>query len=97
MGNPLVDVNGARASAKMYVRAHHVFEPDVDDSWYTIGGFYSDELVRNAEGWLLTRVKLTVTWRLGKPEIMEAARAAGQRVVGQAPSDPWTAAHKLAQ
>jgi 3-phenylpropionate/cinnamic acid dioxygenase small subunit len=85
MANPLAEVNGDRATVTMYVRAHHVFEPHVDDSWFTIGGFYDDELVRSSEGWLLTRVKLTVTWRLGRPEIMEAARAAGQRVVGRAP------------
>jgi 3-phenylpropionate/cinnamic acid dioxygenase small subunit len=78
MANPLAEVNGDHARVTMYVRAHHVFEPDVGDSWFTVGGFYDDELVRSPEGWLLTRVKLTVTWRLGRPDIMDAARAAGR-------------------
>ncbi|HEX4490560.1 MAG TPA: nuclear transport factor 2 family protein [Acidimicrobiia bacterium] len=82
MTNPLVEVNGDRARVTMYVRAHHVFEPDVDDSWYTVGGFYENELVRSTDAWLLTRVKLTVTWRMGRPEIMGAAREAGRRAIG---------------
>jgi hypothetical protein len=81
MANPLADVDGDRATVTMYVRAHHVFEPDVDDSWFTIGGFYDDELVRSSDGWLLTRVKLTVTWRQGRPEVMDSARAAGKRML----------------
>jgi len=77
MTNPLAEVDGDRAAITMSVRAHHVFEPGVDDSWFTIGGFYENELVRSANAWLLTRVKLTVTWRMGRPEIMDAARIAG--------------------
>ena len=28
----------------MYMQAHHVFEPEKEDSWFTIGGYYDDKL-----------------------------------------------------
>jgi hypothetical protein len=81
MTNPLPVVDGDTATCRMYMQAHHVYEPDVADSWFTIGGYYDDVLVRSARGpagWLLTGVTLTVLWRMGDPAIMVAARAAGQ-------------------
>ncbi len=77
MSNPLVELDGDRAQVTMYVRAHHVFDPDDPESYYTVGGYYRNRLVRDGGNWKLTRVNLNVTWRLGNPEIMEAARAAG--------------------
>jgi hypothetical protein len=38
--------------------------------------------VRLDRRWLLTGVRLTVTWRAGDPAIMELARAAGKRLLG---------------
>lgn len=81
MTNPLPVVDGDTATCRMYMQAHHVFEPEVADSWFTIGGYYDDTLVRSdagPAGWLLTGVTLTVLWRMGDPAIMVAARAAGQ-------------------
>jgi hypothetical protein len=76
MSNPLAELAGDSAEITMYVRAHHVLDPGDDpESFYTIGGFYRNRLVREHGGWKLVRVKLTVTWRLGHPEIMDAARA----------------------
>ena len=63
----------------MYMQAHHVFDADDPASWFTIGGYYDDTLVRSdagPAGWLLTGVTLTVLWRMGDPAIMVAARAA---------------------
>ena len=77
MSNPLVELEGDSAQITMYVRAHHVFDPEDPDSYYTIGGYYRNRLVRERGNWKLVRVKLNVTWRLGRPEIMEAARARG--------------------
>jgi hypothetical protein len=39
--------------------------------------------VRIDDRWLLTGVRLTVTWRAGDPAIMELARAAGNRSLGR--------------
>ena len=66
----------------MYMEAHHVYDPDDPASWYTVGGYYDDTLVRVDSRWLLTGVRLTVTWRAGRPAIMELARAAGKRLLG---------------
>jgi hypothetical protein len=45
------------------------------ESYYTIGGYYRNRLERERGNWKLVRVNLNVTWRLGHPEIMDAARA----------------------
>ena len=79
MTNPLVTFNDDGAAITMYVQAHHVFEPTDVASWYTIGGYYDDTLTRVDGRWLLTAVRLTVTWRAGDPEIMKLARAEGLR------------------
>jgi len=84
MTNPLPVVDGDHATCRMYMQAHHVFEPADPASWFTIGGWYDDVLTRSPEGpagWLLTGVTLTVLWRRGDPEIMPAARAAGEAML----------------
>jgi hypothetical protein len=82
MTNPLATVEGDAATITMYVRAHHVHDPDDPASWYTVGGYYDNALVRVDGRWLLTSVRLTVTWRSGDPVIMELARTAGKRLLG---------------
>ena len=79
MTNPLATIDGDTAAITMYVQAHHVFDPTDAASWYTIGGYYEDTLARVNGRWLLTGVRLTVTWRAGEPGIMEVARAEGTR------------------
>jgi hypothetical protein len=79
MSNPLAVVDGDTAAITMYMQAHHVFDPADPASFFTIGGYYENTLVRNGDGWLLTGVKLVVTWRTGDEAIMERAREAGQR------------------
>jgi hypothetical protein len=84
MTNPLAAVDGDRATCRMYMQAHHVYQADDPASWFTIGGYYDDTLVRCADGpagWLLTGVTLTVLWRCGDPAIMVAARTAGQAIL----------------
>jgi hypothetical protein len=80
MTNPITSIDGDTAACRMYVRAHHVYDADDPASWYTIGGYYDDTLVRSADGpvgWLLTGVTLTVLWRRGDPRIMSLAAADG--------------------
>ena len=84
MTNPVVNIDGDTASCRMYMQAHHVFEPEKEDSWFTIGGDYDDTLTRDAEspsGWKLTGVKLTVLWRKGQESIMQLARSEGHRLL----------------
>ena len=84
MTNPVVNIDGDTASCRMYMQAHHVFEPEKEDSWFTIGGYYDGTLTRDAEspsGWKLTGVKLTVLWRKGQESIMQLARSEGHRLL----------------
>ena len=84
MTNPLAEIEGDSATCRMYMQAHHVYEPDKDDSWFTLGGFYDDSLVRSdlsPTGWLLTGVKLTVLWRKGDHSIMALAREKGRETL----------------
>ena len=84
MTNPVVTIDGDTASCRMYMQAHHVFEPEKEDSWFTIGGYYDDTLLRDAKspsGWNLTGVKLTVLWRKGQESIMQLARSEGHRLL----------------
>ena len=78
MTNPVTSIDGDAATCRMYVQAHHVYRADDPASWYRIGGYYDDTLVRSADGpagWLLTGVTLTVLWRRGDPGIMALAAA----------------------
>jgi SnoaL-like domain len=83
MTNPMVRVDGDHADITMYMQAHHVFESADPESYYTLGGYYDDTLVRSGDGWLITGVKLTVTWQRGKYDVMEAARAKGLASLGR--------------
>ena len=82
MANPMPVINGDVATCRMYMQAHHVFEAEKPDSWFTLGGYYDDTLIRSPQsptGWLLTGVKLTVLWRQGDHSIMAEAREAGRK------------------
>ncbi|MCI4337577.1 MAG: nuclear transport factor 2 family protein [Thermoplasmata archaeon] len=82
MTNPLATVEGDAATIGMSMQAHHVYDPEDPASWFTVGGYYDDTLERIDGQWLLTGVRLTVTWRAGDPAIMNLARAAGHRLLG---------------
>ncbi len=83
MTNPIVELSGGddTATCRMYMQAHHVYDAAVPASWFTIGGYYDDTLVRRGDGWAITGVTLTVLWRRGDPAIMAAAAAAGTRLL----------------
>jgi hypothetical protein len=48
---------------------------------WTIGGYYTNELLRTPEGWRLRGITLTVTWSTGNPEVSAIAlrRSRAQR------------------
>jgi len=73
MTNPRVAIDGDRATCVMYVHAAHFLRNDEGDSEFTIGGYYTDQLVRTPAGWKLCGVKLTVTWSRGNKHVMALA------------------------
>ena len=56
--NHVVEVEGDVAKGVAYLQAQHV-NPD---SIFTVGGYYTNRLVRSAEGWKIRNLKLTITW-----------------------------------
>jgi hypothetical protein len=79
LSNLRFEVDGESATCHAYVRADHYLVNAFGDSMFTIGGIYSDQLVRTASGWLITGKKLQVLWSQGNKHIMTLAaeRAAG--------------------
>ena len=63
------------------MQAEHFVGPGEDERW-TIGGYYTNELVRTPTGWKLRKVTLTVTWRHGNPRVSEIALARGRTILG---------------
>lgn len=81
MTNPRVVLEGDRATAILYMQAAHFLQNQEGDPEFTIGGYYTDRLVRTPAGWKLCAVKLTVLWSRGNKHIMQLAlqRAPGVR------------------
>jgi hypothetical protein len=57
----------------MYMQAAHFLANKAGDAEFTIGGYYTDELVKAPSGWKLCGVKLTVLWSRGNRAIMAMA------------------------
>jgi len=56
--NHVIIVEGDEATCVAYVQARH-FNPG---SMITVGGYYTNRLVRSPEGWKICKLKLTQTW-----------------------------------
>ena len=78
MTNPIVDIDGDRATQRMYMKAEHFYTNDQGNNDFALGGYYDDKLVRTADGWKIEAVTLTVLWNRGNRHIMDMALARGQ-------------------
>jgi pantothenate kinase len=56
--NHVITIEGDRATCVAYVQAQH-YNPD---NMYTVGGYYTNTLVRTPEGWKISGLKLTPLW-----------------------------------
>ena len=77
------------ATCISYMHAQHWFssarlielgQPNGDQPrWCTLGGHYTNQLTRTAEGWRIRRCQLDVTWVTGDPSVFDLARSLGDR------------------
>ena len=73
LSNLRFEVDGDAAVCHAYVRADHYLVNRFGDSMFTIGGMYSDRLVRGDTGWLITGKALKVLWSQGNKHVMTLA------------------------
>ena len=78
MTNPLVLIDGDRATCSMYIQAAHSVEPEPEAPWFIMGGHYEDTLVRSSSGWLLDGVTMKLRWTQGDRSIMRTAVQRGK-------------------
>lgn len=71
--NPMVTIDGRRATCRMYMQAEHVLDPSADSPFFTIGGYYDDVLRRDTDHWVISSLTLTVLWRRGDESVMRTA------------------------
>lgn len=56
--NHTVTIEGDEATCIAYLQAQH-WNPE---NALLVGGYYTDKLVRTADGWRISSLKLTITW-----------------------------------
>lgn len=67
--NHSVELRGDEATDLRYMQARH----QLGAAHYTIGGYYSSEMVRTGAGWRIARYRLTVTFSDGDRRLMGVA------------------------
>ena len=55
-----------------------------ESRWCTLGGYYTNSLVRTGSGWRIARCQLTVTWVTGDRSVFDVARSLGDPAEGAA-------------
>ena len=60
--NHAIQIEGDRATARSYLQAIHLTDPDDNTQHHDVGGWYDNELVRTPDGWRFTRVELSFVW-----------------------------------
>lgn len=77
------------ATCVSYMQAQHWFSAERlqrlggragEPRWCTLGGYYTNSVVRTAAGWRIARCRLTVTWVTGDPSVFDLARSMGDPV-----------------
>lgn len=83
MTNPQVTVAGDRAHCVVYVQAEHFLGDQQPARRFTMGGYYTNELVRFSDAWKFSSVKLTVLWTSGDRSFMDDAHERGAARMGK--------------
>jgi hypothetical protein len=65
--NHLIDVDGDRANLQATLYATHLHRPEDPGAPFHIGGRFTGEAMRTADGWRLRRLHLELIWTEGDP------------------------------
>lgn len=84
IGTQRYEITGDVAVITAHMRAEHWLTTGRGDDRYTMYGTYTDDCVRTAEGWKLTRVKLRLLREEGNRQVMRSALERGRATLGAA-------------
>jgi 3-phenylpropionate/cinnamic acid dioxygenase small subunit len=69
ISNHVVDIDGDRGQVRAYLHAQHALPAsDGSTSLYTVGGIYTDDVIRRVDGWKIARLHLRSLWTRGTLE-----------------------------
>ena len=76
--NHVHDIRGDEATCTSYMRAEHFVLNNEGENYYTMGGYYVDELIRTPGGWKIRGLTLNVTWNRGNRHVLRLATQRGR-------------------
>lgn len=81
--NHAITLDGDTAQGVIYMRAEHFIEDlaPAENRW-TIGGYYTVDLIRTAAGWKIHTMGLFVTWQTGNRKLSNVAIERGRAKLG---------------
>ena len=71
--NHVITLSGDRATCVSYMVARHYLVEGGERLMHSIGGHYTNQLVRMAGEWKIAHCALTVTWEMGDRSLFEIA------------------------
>lgn len=81
--NHVIELNGDTAHCVMYMRAEHFIEEDApSENRWTIGGYYTVDLILVQQTWRIHAMGLHVTWQTGNRELSNLAIERGRAKLG---------------
>lgn len=71
--NHVITVSGETATCVSYMVARHYVVEKGERLMHSIGGYYTNRLVKTADGWKIRHCALTVTWEMGDRDLFDIA------------------------
>ena len=71
--NHVITVSDEAATCVSYMVARHYLLEKGERLMHSIGGHYTNRLIRTEDGWKIARCALTVTWEMGDRNLFEIA------------------------
>ena len=71
--NHVIDMSGDAATCVSYMVALHYLVEGGERLMHSIGGYYTNQLIKTENSWKISRCALTVTWEMGDRGLFEIA------------------------